>query len=271
MIRRNPPTRAPSRTLRTLCVLISFLGGISLSAAGADGDRETVELLDRINRLRRREGLTELPRSGPAAEAADKYAGELARGAPFSHIDPEGNAADRRYRAAGGTGLHTGEVLGKGPDQDSIISLWLESPEHREVIFGAEWTGAGGGIAVEYARDDDQGIVYAAMTFVNSLYAELKLTLPDEDPPPGKSPGRGTFERPGSGVPVLTGRYLGKDPPVVTTRGRTMIPRIDTAGRFSLPLPGGGTIFAIRLGSVDPDSGRITLTDMAVFDSEGER
>ena len=221
---------------RTFLLLLSFLIGSAVSAPAED-------LLDRINRIRSEEGLTALLPSGPAEEAAREYTEDLAAGAPFSHVDAAGNTADRRYRDAGGTGLKAGEILGRGPDLLSIFAGWLESPRHREVLLGPDWTRGGVGIT---SRD---GTVYAAVTFVRSLYTGLKL------------------EQAG-GISSLTGGYLGTEPPVVVSKGKTMVPRIDTAGNFSLPLAGPGSIFIVRFGYFDRKAREVIYTDMAVFDRD---
>lgn len=224
-----------------MSLLLTFLIGVSIPASAEEGP--AADILGRINRIRSEEGFPPLERSGPAAKAAREYAEELASGAPFSHADRSGNTADRRYRDAGGTGLAAGEILGRGPDLDSIFAVWLESPRHREVILGPDWTRAGAGIA---SRD---GKVYAAVTFVLSLYTDLAL-------------------EPARGASILSGGYLGKDPPVVSSKGKTVIPRIDTSGRFSLPLTGPGSIFVVNLGYFDVETGKVIFTDMAVFDRD---
>lgn len=228
-----------------MCVFVT----IAVSAA-AESD-----LLSRINRIRAENDLPFLAPSTPAADAAEGYAQGLAAGMPFSHVDTEGNSADRRYRDAGGTGLVTGEILGKGADLDGIIALWLESPRHRRLLLGTEWTRAGAGTAEGTAEGEGQ--VYAAVTFVFSLYADLELKTSNDDPPPEVDAG---------GAAVLIGRYIGKNPPVVISGGKTMIPRVDPAGRFSLPLSGRGTIFVIRLGYYDRDEDEIVVTDMTVLE-----
>ncbi|MFP4562430.1 MAG: CAP domain-containing protein [Spirochaetia bacterium] len=225
----------------TLSLLLTFLIGASVPAPAEEG--QAAVLLGRINRIRSEEGLAALAPSDPAAKAAREYAEDLASGAPFSHVDRSGNTADRRYRDAGGTGLAAGEILGRGPDPDSIFTVWLESPRHREVILGPDWTRAGAGIV---KRD---GKVYAAVTFVISLYTDLAL-------------------EPGRGAPILSGGYFGKDPPVVSSKGKTMVPRIDTSGKFSLPLTDPGAIFVVELGYFDPETGQVIFTDMAVFDRD---
>jgi uncharacterized protein YkwD len=264
------PFEAPRSflTWSIVLILLSFLVAGAVPAPAEDdpadhespgtteataADRPATDLLDRINRIRGEEGLPILALSPPAEEAAVRYAGELSRGARFSHTDSAGNSADRRYRDAGGTGLIVGEVIGRGPDLEAIIDLWLESPRHREVLLGTDWTRAGAGIARKTGTADEDGTVYATVTFVYTLYAELHLD---------------TRADPEGRVPILTGKYLGGAPPVVRFRGRTMIPRVETSGRISMLLPDGGSIFVVRLGYFDPASGDVTFTDMAVFDRE---
>jgi uncharacterized protein YkwD len=118
-------TRAPSVTSR------------------ADLDRS---ILVEINVVRRARGLPALRPSAQLATAASRHSHAMAAKGFFRHEGADGSAFWRRirhfYRAQGYRSWHVGEnLLWMSPDVDAkkAVSLWLESPGHRKILFDRDY------------------------------------------------------------------------------------------------------------------------------------
>jgi len=90
-----------------------------------------------LNRMRAGQGLSVLRVDPVLEEAAAEYAADLAERGVLSHVDALGRRALQRVRDHGGTAVLIGEILGSGPDVQSVTSAWQQSISHREIAASA--------------------------------------------------------------------------------------------------------------------------------------
>ena len=93
-----------------------------------------------LNRMRAGQGLSVLRVDPVLEEAAAEYAADLAERGVLSHVDALGRRALQRVRDHGGTAVLIGEILGSGPDFQSVTSAWQQSISHREIAANPLWT-----------------------------------------------------------------------------------------------------------------------------------
>lgn len=98
-----------------------------------------------------------------AEEVSAQYAQWLFTQQDLSHMDMNGRNAVKRYRLGGGSALSTGEILGRGPDLERIVQMWLKSPTHRQVLLDPRWTAFGVGLA------EDGHTYVATVLFTTSI------------------------------------------------------------------------------------------------------
>ena len=125
------------------------------------------DLISQINDYRISNGLDELIIEEKLMETALQYARVLAEEKRISHVDQEGGRVLNRYRAAGGTAVAAGEILGTSPETELIFEAWKESDSHRELILDPKWYRIGGALAKEGEQ------VIAVILFSNSQIDEL--------------------------------------------------------------------------------------------------
>ncbi len=73
----------------------------------------------------------------------------------FDHTGPDGSTMSTRVESAGYTGVWVGEILYLGPiggSPDSVVSLWLGSPTHKDVLLRSQFEDIGVGCAVSGDR-----------------------------------------------------------------------------------------------------------------------
>lgn len=122
------------------------------SALRALGQTETA-VTERINEVRAENGTRTLHVSKQLSRAARQHALSMARLGYFGHSSADGSNATRRitrfYNVRGATSWHVGEVIAwtlGTASADDLISLWLESPEHRRDLLLRRWREVGVGI-----------------------------------------------------------------------------------------------------------------------------
>ena len=101
------------------------------------------EPLDRLNAARRSANVPELRPDALLSAAAQRYAVQLSDRGILSHRGDDGSSALDRYRAAGGTDVRVGEILGAGPAAGLVQEAWMRSDEHRKIALAPAWTHAG--------------------------------------------------------------------------------------------------------------------------------
>lgn len=80
-------------------------------------------------------------------EAAQAHSDDMAARNYFSHDTPEGVTFDERIKQAGYPGLPGGENIAKGQrSAQSVMSAWMNSPDHANSILNCEFTTIGVGV-----------------------------------------------------------------------------------------------------------------------------
>ena len=141
-----------ARVLR-LALLVALLGVVAApTAAPAPVHREQsvaaldTAVLEGLNAIRKAHGLVSLRASASLAAAAGFHSRELATGGYFAHTSADGGAfwkrIERWYAPRATGSWEVGEnLLWCSPDVDAQQALrsWMDSPEHRANILGADW------------------------------------------------------------------------------------------------------------------------------------
>ena len=111
-------------------------------------DTWKAEILRLVNAERARRGVGALTWSAALEAEATRYACELISDDFFAHVNPRtGSTLASRARAAGYEYWIVGENLAAGQtDPASVVSDWMNSPEHRENILNPAFTEMGVGI-----------------------------------------------------------------------------------------------------------------------------
>ena len=125
---------------RSLCVVLLF-SGCSDETAQLNYDKL---MLAKINEMRAAGctcGDTEMPGVDALSinealnDAAQVHAQDMAAKNYFDHMSPEGVSPHGRVTAAGYTGYHLFENIGKGDSADDIIKAWQSSESHCKAIM----------------------------------------------------------------------------------------------------------------------------------------
>ena len=124
--------------------------GVLSSLLESDDAPEAVaerEIMDLTDTVRNANGLPSLVSQPALVKAARDLAAALARGAPFEHVDAQGQGPKERATRAGyGPSVLVIENLASGagePDARTILASWLASPPHRENLISGEVTDTG--------------------------------------------------------------------------------------------------------------------------------
>lgn len=100
-----------------------------------------------VNDMRRSAHAPPVAADALLSETASGWAARLAAAGALTHRGDDGSTGLDRYRAAGGTEVRVGEILGAGTDAVRIERAWMASPDHRVTALSPDWTHAGGGSA----------------------------------------------------------------------------------------------------------------------------
>jgi uncharacterized protein YkwD len=149
--------------LRLLGVAVLALGLQTaeprLAEAGAPKERNRTEridqpdrLIDSINRLRAEAGLGGLAKDEVLDQLATERSADMASRNYFSHVSPEGVTFFDLLVQRGIPFHNAGENLawntyGGGQALPVALQGWLDSPAHRDIMFGPDFNEVGLGIA----------------------------------------------------------------------------------------------------------------------------
>jgi uncharacterized protein YkwD len=138
-----------------LLFLLLVAGGNHPSAAAQDestgycAEDAEIEMLKRINDLRKENGLHPLVLSEPLGIAAQQKARDMAKQDYVAHVSPDGQDPQELlhevgydYNTAIGENIAAGHEAAK-----ATFKQWLNSPEHREIMLDENYTAVGIGRA----------------------------------------------------------------------------------------------------------------------------
>jgi uncharacterized protein YkwD len=143
----------PVALLRGLAALAAVLAAVALAPPAGAATRALTEVrtaetavLQRINEVRRAHGLRGLRLSAGLARAADAHARSMGRSGYFSHTSRDGTSMASRiarfYQRGGFRSWTVGETLAwrsPGGTAARIVTMWLASPAHREILLHASF------------------------------------------------------------------------------------------------------------------------------------
>jgi uncharacterized protein YkwD len=104
-------------------------------------------LLVAINSARATAGVAPLRATGKLTSAAGWQSEVLARAGYLDHTSPDGSTLVDRLMRVRWTGSAAGEDLAVAPDPASAVSMWMQSPGHRENLLRASFRTVGLGLA----------------------------------------------------------------------------------------------------------------------------
>ena len=117
-------------------------------AAASSGWR--VDVLHRINGVRRAVGVAPLRTCPALSDAAQGYARSMAATDRFAHLDAAGAGVGDRLRVAGYRATATGENIAAGyTTPDAVMTGWITSPGHFANLTNPAFRHVGIGRAVQ--------------------------------------------------------------------------------------------------------------------------
>lgn len=146
-----------------LAFALALVAGLPAAAhARSEGDPGGVvrhaelerDVLRELNRVRSARGLTPLRAASGLRQAALAHSHAMVLAGFFSHTSADGTPFHERIRrfyvSRGWGSWSVGETLYASsglPGARAIVSSWLASPPHREIVLAAGWRDAGVGVA----------------------------------------------------------------------------------------------------------------------------
>jgi uncharacterized protein YkwD len=151
------------RGLAVLCLVVFAVLALpvarALACADAQAEPETVstraytravECL--VNEQRAGAGLGGLAHDRRLARAARRFSSSMVRERFFDHVSPEGSTLGARAQAAGYSGGMLGETIGWGAGSlatpAAIVTGWMQSPPHHEILMSGAFRRVGLGVAM---------------------------------------------------------------------------------------------------------------------------
>jgi uncharacterized protein YkwD len=136
------------------------------TAASIPSNNEVLvaQVLKLINERRSAIGLPEVALDPVLTSMAEAYATEMIEKGFFAHENPtnDDGPGERAYKA-GYVFLEIGENLAAGQETaEQVVSEWMASPEHRDMILGMQWREVGIGVRLGGQYD-----VYWVLEFGN--------------------------------------------------------------------------------------------------------
>jgi uncharacterized protein YkwD len=135
-----------------------------------------IEVLTRINALRRAHGVRELVLDDTLNKVAQAYSDRMAREGFFAHVAPDGSDLRGRLAAASAAYRTAGENLGMAAGPLAAHFGIEHSPGHRSNLLGSQFTHAGLGVTFQKVDGREQAIL--TEIFSASLTASVAPTDP---------------------------------------------------------------------------------------------
>ncbi|HEX8824855.1 MAG TPA: CAP domain-containing protein [Archangium sp.] len=118
-----------------------------------------VEVLARINALRRAHGVRELVLDDTLNQVAQAYSDRMAREGFFAHVAPDGSDLRGRLAAANASYRTAGENLGMASGPLAAHFGIEHSPGHRGNLLGSQFTQAGIGVTFQKVDGREQALL----------------------------------------------------------------------------------------------------------------
>jgi len=167
------------RTSAALAVLVASVGVASASAApsGLSGVQALrsldVAIVAQLNAVRAQHGLRRLTVAPGLAASARIHSRQMAVSGVFEHDSPNGTLWWKRIRLTYGPGGYHSWSVGETLAWESspataadVVTMWLNSPEHRAIILGTTWNQLG--VSAVQANDAPGDFGNAAATIVTA-------------------------------------------------------------------------------------------------------
>jgi hypothetical protein len=145
-----------------LLLFLALLGTMPAAGQAVSGAAPQEAAWAWVNRIRAARHLDPLPTEPALERAAAAYAALLASSGRLAHRDGAGRGALARYRAAGGSAARVGEILGAGPDLESVTAAWEASPAHAAAALDSRWTHVGAASAPQTSAPAAPGRVQSS-------------------------------------------------------------------------------------------------------------
>jgi uncharacterized protein YkwD len=117
-----------------------------IPAAGPGDTAFELTLLELINNERAKVGAGPLRIDARLVAAARSHSTDMALNDFFDHVNLKGMTFNERIAAQGYVFSAAGETLSAGGDPATCITMWLESPSHRETMLNPIFTEVGIGV-----------------------------------------------------------------------------------------------------------------------------
>jgi uncharacterized protein YkwD len=150
-----PPHRVPlAVTLIVTCLLLPAAAAHACAGANApvrsDLERATRATHCLLNAARAQSGVGRLRDAGALDRAARAHSLDMVRRDFFDHVSPGGSTPRQRARGAGFEGASIGETIAwssGAATPAAIVSMWMRSAPHRQVLLRGGFDAIGVGIA----------------------------------------------------------------------------------------------------------------------------
>ncbi|MDX6562947.1 MAG: hypothetical protein QOD65_2761 [Gaiellales bacterium] len=134
-----------------VCALVALATFGAGSAQAAKPLRQLsqaqVSLLTAINSARAAAGVAPLRASASLTNAASWQSRSLARAGYLDHTAPDGSTLVQRLQRVGWSGTTAGEDLAVAGAPGEAVTMWLQSPGHRENLLRSSFRTVGLGLA----------------------------------------------------------------------------------------------------------------------------
>lgn len=117
------------------------------------------QIVDRVNDIRRKEGMKPLTYNVYLEGSAQQYAIDMAEQGFFGHVSPDGQTLKDRVGATGYydrsfsrdcgciKGYTFGENIARGQKSaEEVVTAWMKSPSHKEAILNPDYSDIGVGV-----------------------------------------------------------------------------------------------------------------------------
>ncbi|MDI3423931.1 CAP domain-containing protein [Streptomyces luteolus] len=127
-----------------------FVVGVALAALlpGVSAVGVSADVVAEVNQRRAEAGCGPVRPLASLTRAAQAHSVDMARHQRLDHTGSDGSRPQDRMRSAGYRPAHFGEAIAStSADAGTVTKLWMDSPQHREIILTCRYRDAGVGRA----------------------------------------------------------------------------------------------------------------------------